>query len=575
MIAAVVLAACPTPPAHAAAAPKTLITGDRVVVTTPGSTSLRLVVPPKPAAATPHFPLTTLQINAVDIGGHPADSLAYLVNTDDVTREQALVPVAGGIGRIAVPAGHYFVLATFTDYDADDNQVANRMAVVNDFTVAPAPAVNAVTIDERTATARTGVTTPKPATQDGSMLQLARLDAAGGGVGVSLANLGGPNPPLYISPTPAAAVGKLHYVYQWDGTGDDYRYDVAFPSDKGIPADEVFAVKAGQLATVTQRFDVDKPGTGSFLNGATDPLLSRFGVDEIGSLDGVPMPRQFTEYLGTADGGQWVQTMATPDIAAEFDGDVVTYQARRDYQVSWGHGPLAPGFGNSRDPSPYCAACTSGSTLGLRFNELNDSVATHTGLASSASDHIQLFWNGKKVVDDEDTGAEAALPTTQGVLRAVLDTDRGGDPSVVHATTTHTEMTVKVTGSDTPMPPGGRCAGDAPCRILPALAVHYDLDTDLTGTNRSVLQAMSLTVGHLSYNGVGSHARIASAAVSVSFDGKAWLPAKVVGSNGKYVARWQNPGSAKGTKPSLRVTAADVNGNEITQTIADAYTWSA
>jgi hypothetical protein len=574
VIAAVALAACLPVPASAAP-----ITSHRLTYRTTavgaavtkqdhvGSLTRAITTTRRPSVATPHFPLTELQINAVDLAGQPADADVVLINTDAVADEQATVPVAAGIGRVAVPAGHYFALVSFTD--ADDTA---REVVLNDFTVASAPATTVVTADERTATALTGVTTPKPATQDGAMLQLARTDAHGAGVLITLAQLGGPNPPVYISPAPKAVTGGLHYVYQWDGQGDGYRYDVAFPSDTGIPADNVFPVRPERLAAVSQRFDLDRPSddTGSFLNGATDPVLNRFSVTELGSDHGEAMPGQLTQYLGTEDGGQWAQSTATPGLAAEYDGGPVTYAAGHAYQVSWGHGPLAPGFANSVDPFAYCEACTAGGTLDVRFNELNDSVATHTGQADAATDHITLSWNGKKLADGDDIGADAKLPSTKGTLHAVLDTSRD---DVVHATATHTEITVKVTDSGPTMPSNGTCAGTGPCRILPALAVHYDLAADESGTSNAAMQNMGLNISHLSYDGVGSHARITKATVSVSFDGGGtWQPANVVGSGGKYTATWRNSPSTKGIW--LRVTAADADGNSISQSIANAYTWS-
>jgi hypothetical protein len=521
----------------------------------------------RPSVATPHFPLTELQINAVDLAGGPGDADVALINTDHVADEQATVPVAAGIGRVAVPAGHYFALASFTDADGTSREV-----VLNDFTVAPAPATTVVTADERTATALPGATTPRPATQDASLLQLARTDAHGDGVLLTLAQLGGPNPPLYISPAPKAVTGALHYVYQWDGRGDGYRYDVAFPSDTGIPADNVFTVRPERLAAVSQRFDLDRPSedAGSFLSGATDPVLNRFSVTEIGSEDGEAMPGQLTQYLGTENGGQWAQSVATPNLGAEYDGDPVTYAAGHAYQVSWGHGPLAPGFANSMDPFPYCEACTAGDTLGVQFNELNDSVATHTGQADAVNNHITLSRNGKKLAGADDIGAEAKLPNAKGTLHAVLDTSRD---DVVHATATHTEITVKVTGSGPTMPSNGTCAGTGPCRILPVLAMHYDLATDLTGTSKAATQTMGLDISHLSYDGLGSHTRITKATVSVSFDGGVtWQPTGVVGSTGKYTATWRNSPSTKGIW--LRMSAADADGNSISQTVANAYTWS-
>jgi len=545
-----------------------------------GLTSMRLAAPAAPPAAAPHFPLTDLQINAVGMDGKPVDTSVFILNTDAVNRERTFVPVTAGVGRIAVPAGHYFALADMIDLDSAGYATAVRQVVVNDFTVAAAPAVNTVTVDERTASSAVDATTPKPATQDGAILNLLRFDAAGGVAPFGLINIGA-KPPLYVSPAPAATVGKLHYVYQWDGAGSGYRYDVAFPSDNSIPADETFVVKDSQLATVTHRFNSDSPtaSIGSFLNGAIDEQLAPLGVAEVGTLAGQPMPAEFTQYLGTADGGMWAQTVATPNLTAEFDGDPVVYRAGRDYRVDWGHGPLAPGFGRHQGVVSYCTACTAGSTLGFGFNEFNDSVTTHSGYVffGAIAAHLVLDWNGTKFVDQQGVGVDTALPAAAGTLHAVLDTDRGGDTTVTHAITTHTDVTVKVSGSDAQLPEA-RCAGytsTTPCHVLPALALTYDLASDLSGSSTSPVQVMSLDVSHLSFNDVGSHARITSATVSVSFDnGETWRHATLVGFNGKYVAFWQNPLSAKGTKPSLRVTAADADGNSISQTVTSAYTYA-
>jgi hypothetical protein len=106
--------------------------------------------------------------------------------------------------------------------------------------------------------------------------------------------------------------------------------------------------------------------------------------------------------------------------------------------------------------------------------------------------------------------------------------------------------------------------------VLPALTLDYQLATDLANTSHAPVQTMGLRVGHVSYDGVGSHAPIRSATVEVSFDnGRTWLPAAVAGFAGDYVAIWPNrPGGA----PALRVTATDADGNAITQTITNAYT---
>jgi hypothetical protein len=304
-------------------------------------------------------------------------------------------------------------------------------------------------------------------------------------------------------------------------------------------------VRDDQVATVDQRFDSDRAGTGSLLNGATDPQFGNFGTALISPLTGRQSPGRIMQFLGTADGGQWLQSANTPQ--ATFTGAFATYTAGRRYQVSWGHGPLAPGFGDTFHSYANCGACLAGSTVDLNFNEVNDSVAGHSGSVTGPVDeHLVLYWNGTQLADAPKVGTSTTLPGTTGILRAVLDTDRSADSSAVHATTTHTDVTMRVNDSGPTLPANGDyCDGfspTTPCRVLPAPALHYDLATDQTGTSFSPVQTMELTGGHLSYDGTGAQACITSASVSVSFDnGTTWQPVTITGTAGEYLALWQNP----------------------------------
>ena len=553
-----------------------------------GLTSMRLAAAAAPATAKPHFPLTDLQINAVDLNGQPGDGAVTLVNTDSVADAATSVPVVAGVGRVAVPAGHYFAVAGFNDFNSAGYLLSTRVVVVDDFTVAPTPAVNAVTLDERTATAKAGAITPRPATQGAVLVQMVRYDKAGKGVPFSLGNEDSLGAPLYITPMPAPKVGKLHYVFQWDGiatnAADNYTYDLAFPSDTGIPANETFTATDRQLATVTQHFDSDPPvaGNGVLYTGSTDPQLVRFGTPEVGIPLNPPMPGQFTEYLGTADGGMWDQLMGNSFPTLVFAGDPETYVAGRHYRINWAHGPLVPGFGSYHWPGQFCLACTSGSTLGLSFNQFNDSVASHAGgtVWFPADNHLILYWNDVKIADKNDIQVEVhdLATASGGTLRATLDTDASGVYGLTHATTVHTDVTMRVTGRDPLLSEGDSCTlrpTTTPCHILPALALNYDLNSDSSGASTLPVQTMRVDVSHLSYDGRGSHAPITSTTVSVSFDqGKTWQAADVHGDCGRYLARWSNPVSAKGTDPWLKVTATDADGGSISQTIGNAYTYT-
>jgi hypothetical protein len=124
------------------------------------------------------------------------------------------------------------------------------------------------------------------------------------------------------------------------------------------------------------------------------------------------------------------------------------------------------------------------------------------------------------------------------------------------------------------LPPQSSCAGQSastPCVVLPALDLNYRLATDENNTSTSPVQVLNLRVGHVNYDGAGSHAPITSATVQVSFDnGATWKSVPAIGFAGNYVALWANPKA--GASPSIKVTATDANGGSITQTVTNAYT---
>jgi len=122
-------------------------------------------------------------------------------------------------------------------------------------------------------------------------------------------------------------------------------------------------------------------------------------------------------------------------------------------------------------------------------------------------------------------------------------------------------------------PQPAKASNTAPCQILPVLNLGYHLDTDATNTGGKPLQKLDLTVGHQSFDGIGSQADITAATVSVSYDnGKTWTDTHVAHTGcGHFEAHWKNSASHE-TTPWLRVTARDTIGGTISQTVQDAYT---
>lgn len=550
-----------------------------------GLTEMSLDAPtaPAPAPVVPDAALHTLQINVTDLSGGPASNVdVMLVNADDASTETADVPIVNGTGQIAVPAGDYSTSAVFVDSGAQ-GFTAMRLVTRTDFTVPGTSGVTTESIDERTATSAVSANTPRPATEDLVGANVVRLDAHGQGVSLQEATaVGGLG--MYVNAQPAATTGRLLYVAQWGGTApsasDGYRYDAAFGFDH-IPADEHFTVRDSQVAIVHQHFYADPAAgstAGALLSGPVDAGAGFFAIVASGSRE--TMPGDLTDYLGTAAGGSWMQFVSAPGGYFMFS-DPRTFGAQREYSVGWAHGPLAPTLGQHADQQT-CDACTAGSTLSLRFPPFGDSEADHYASGvSGATSHFTLYRDGSTLVDiGNRLGAVVqGLPPGPATYRAVLDTDLTASAGFSQSTRTHTDLTVPFVPTGDPgsaLPPEDDCAGQSagtPCQILPALTLDYRLATNELNTSSSPVQEMRLQVGHVSYDGAGSHAAITSATVSVSFDGgTTWQPAVVRGSAGQYTAIWPNPASARGTSPEIKVTATDAIGGSITQTITNAYT---
>jgi hypothetical protein len=538
-----------------------------------------------PKTVTPNYPLYTLQVNGIDADGNTPDYLpVFITNTDSMTRADPIVELQGSSERVMVPAGHYTAQSFGDEFDEEGDQSKNLTVVVDDFTVAAATTPSQVTIDLRTATSPITVSTPKPADQDVLMVDYYRFDTTGAGFGFE--NNQWSDAPIYVNPQPAATTGRLHYLVQWSGSpaDHDYRYDVAFASDDGVAADQGYQVQPDQLATVHHHLYADPGFSGeraSLLSGPTDAQIApQWGAtQQLSPAYTYALPADVTQYVGTADGGQWGFGYSPPWTVLA--GDAHTYQAGHDYSLSWGRGPIAAGLGQYTGSYHVCYSCGAGHSLSLGMPTQHDSVPDHTSGSMRNPPHARftLYRDGTKVADQDGALGVSltGVPDGSATYRGVLDTSMPDDLGYTLSTATHTEVTVRYapTATGRPLPAGNYCAvqdGDTPCQVLPVMTLNYRLAADRHNTSSARAQRMRLRVGHVSYDGVGSRSPITSATVSVSFDhGDTWRPAHVLGSAGSYAVTWHNPASAAGTAPMLRVRATDANGDAIDQTITAAY----
>jgi hypothetical protein len=557
-----------------------------------GLTSLSLAsagVAPGPAIA-PHYVLHTLQIDGTDPTGAPANAEALLMNTDSYDSENAFLPIESGVARIEVPAGNYALATNFFAYNAQGLPTEAVDLIDNAFTVPDtAGATTTIQLDARTATTPVASgATPLPSTPQYNSTTWLRKDAPGTGTD-ELSDFASGDIPVYIDPQPASSSGTTRFITQFGETGPttgrQYRYDTAFDED-GIPADETYPVLPSQLATVQQDFYSD-PAAAPLEDGYEKAALDQYTDNGISlnTVAGISGP--VTDYTGTADGGEWLDGVLTPGYV-DIVGDLHTYTAGRSYSDDWTRGPLSAGLGQYRDSSgfdDYCHGCAAGSNLTIGYNILADSEPDHYALFSFGGEtgDETLYENGTQIFSQQNANGVdvTGVPAGPTTWREVFDTSQQGVAVVSQSTATHTDLTFRYTpGSDaasSSLPSGYDCDPQglftAPCQVLPILTLNYRLAANDENTSSSPLQTLQLTVGHLSYDGYGSHAPITSASVAVSFDGgTTWKPAALLGLDGHYTALWANPASAAGTSPELRVSATDAVGGSITQTVTAAYT---
>ncbi|MEY9858248.1 hypothetical protein ABH935_003861 [Catenulispora sp. GAS73] len=539
-------------------------------------------------AATPHYPLSILQVNALGLDGKGADAVTFLTNVDDVTKWSIPLPVAGGIERVAVPTGHYSATTIFSTYDPTTDTGTDYVVEQVDLTVT-AGGVTTLNADERTATSQITATTPKPTVADFAELEYFRHDANGLLGGVSAINSG----PTFVNPTGTAQVGTFTYdLVGWGGespagAAEPYRYDVMFPGSDRVEANQNYTVDASKLTTTHNTIDTDAGESrrqGEYMIG---PVSQSLGGFELGHL--VSVPSHLTTYAGAPVGDeQWmanvIPALPVPSnnfpAMLQFGQTAPIYQGKTDVWRTWAHGPLTAQVGQYKDPTG-CRSCADGGTVDLSLNPVVDSNPdTSVLMFGPATGQFTVYRDGNQVFSQSNTsGTElTGQAQTPGKYRMVFDLDLSQFP-ITQSTTTHTDITVPYTPTPDPkwtLPSSDFCQaqgkGTTACSVLPVINLNYQLATDDTNTSHGPVTALLLTVGHQSYNGAGSNAAATGATVSVSSDkGATWTPASVIpaGPN-HFVALWKN--GAKGGTPWLKVTATDALGGSITQTVANAYT---
>ncbi|WP_211762837.1 hypothetical protein [Kutzneria sp. CA-103260] len=543
------------------------------------ASSVRLAAPGAPQQAHPNFPMHTVRILTVNGPNTPVDASLGLMNTDDGRIFNAFPYSTGGEERVSVPSGNYGLVGWFPTFDSA-GRVTSVRVVVQDFVVS---GDQTVTIDAAKATSQVTVSTPKPSNLVSQTLEYFRSAQALGSQGYSF---GVGNGTAYVAPSAPSAVGGFHFNVQLhsespDGTASPYSYDLKIDSAGALSPNQHYKVTVDQLATLKENYYSDKPGR---LEGSSRIIFLPYEFFGFGQFAPLTAPLQRTEYvLGGADLLYDDALLASMNTGGGFvSGGFQHYAAKTTTPVDWLRGPLAPGLTtpSAGTTSWFCNACRRDDTIHIGLVPVLDSDghgfsldAPTTGTVSTS--HFQLLSGGKALIDGKDvTGGEVAAPADPADYKIVYDQTRTA-PWFHQSTVSHSEWTFGSAHSGTQtVPDGWACdpvTGKATdCSALSLVTAAYQLNTGLDGAAPAGPDQVLVTFGHAPGS---QNLPFVKASIQVSFDGGAtWTPTFQADlGGGRYRAQWTNPASATGGDVALRVSATDIAGNSLTQSVTSAF----
>jgi len=560
---------------------------------------------PPPAAPRSAYPMHTLTVDGTDSSGHPDTGdlvLVANVNNPGLFGESfdAINDFYKGTAKFSVPAGTYWAVGIFSPGvgvsfggarprpgPADS---ATRVVALTQFTISADRTVRA---DARTATSKMTVAVPRPAIPAIATLTIGRISAGGQSYEVGVTPV--LNAVLYVNPTrhpPADGTLQAFSAMQLDSPAtavSPYQYYANIKDPKGIIPPQNFQLSAASLATVHENLYADVPGTGSFIAFSLIP-------GEPGSTAVLPrlaVPGRDTLYLSTGGGSFAWQGIYTQDYSSVSGGQMGAWARYRPGQVAtedWNAYPLhtAPNVdvsGDALNGDMIVSANRSGNVLTLAFMPFTDSVPGHLGAgytpvgAGTVSGTYQIRQNGTTIASGSalnspgiPTGEiyQQATPSPKpSVISFTLTARRTGRQSTLSTATATTWTWRSAHESGATVPPWWYCsfASNHNCAAQPLLMLRYAVrGLGLDGAAPPGAQSLAVTAGQLP---LAAAQKVTKVTVQVSVnDGGTWASAAVTGSGGSYRARFTTPA---GRYVTLRVTAADAAGGQVSETITRAY----
>ncbi|WP_438452585.1 S8 family serine peptidase [Streptomyces asiaticus] len=334
-----------------------------------------------------------------------------------------------------------------------------------------------------------------------------------------------------------------------------YLYDVLLPERDAIGENLTYPIDSRTTHKVTARYHA--PGKDQLGAEATHTYrpYQLFSVEQKSE---VPLGTQRTEYYSAdPDTRVWRTAMQDYDGAGRQWSPLRTYAPGTKETVDWLSPVIRP-----TTAAEFGTSEREGDQLTVAIPEFSDSGTGHYGSAGAAKDGIDavktsLYADGKPVGEAPYGSGTFQVPAEKAAYRLTIDARRKADWSA-YSTRTTTQWDFA-------------SAHTAQATALPLLSVDYDLGVDLLGRAKAGRKfGFGLTLRH--QEGADT-AKFTGAKAWVSYDdGTTWKRVELTRSGTGYRAAVGHPplGATNGFV-SLRVQAADADGNRIDQTVIRAY----
>ncbi|MBO0835980.1 MAG: hypothetical protein J2P28_10730, partial [Actinobacteria bacterium] len=412
-------------------------------------------------AAQPGFIMHTLTLNGRNQKGQKDTGDNVVVyNVDDLNAFFGEATYFKGIARLSVPEGHYAALSFFFDGTTGIvREVGSWQFTVGGDT--------SIALDARLATSPVTVTPPKPATPAINEVGIGRDDALG--QTGTFTFIGGGANSFDVQPTSQPiTIGQLHYfVYARQFAADgSYSFDLEFPSDGAIPADEHYAPQLTDLAAVDSKYPASHAGTSAADTrfGSLPWQFILFASDLF-----FTTPTERTEYYSALPNLNWqgvyfaVFTFSPFVIAGQYQSAWRTYEPGANMSTTWGDTPAGPRLLEAPIfvGQTVCPACLSGTTLSLLAYPYSDRSPDHFGFPAPTGGNGETLSytvsaDGVPVQQGGFLETSVTMPGSAQTYRIDYDTTRSS-PDFLLSTAAQTSWSVPATVATGSLPAGWVC----------------------------------------------------------------------------------------------------------------------